>query len=350
MKSISRRTLLGAAAVGAVGLSLKPLVATGAAGDTIVLSTYGGALDKALHDAYLDPFTKATGTKVELTSNASLATLKLQAQSGHPQIDAMVVIASDYPLAVDQGLLEPVHYTHQNEMNPSMTKEYGFLYDTYAWGIVYDKAKMPSGPQNWAEFWNTKKYPGPRSMYDNLSDGSTLEAALIADGVPVSKLYPLDVDRALKSLDKLGKSNIVWYSTNAQPIQQITSGATVLATAFNGRVELSNKNQGTNLVFVLNQGALGGSYLTIVKGAPHKELANDLLNAIATNSKGCVAFAEVSHYGCVNKAAYGMMPASIRSSLPGSPQAAQSTFVKDTKWWAANADAVTKRFKEWQQA
>lgn len=350
MKSISRRTLLATATVAGIGVSLKPLLATGASGDTVVLSTYGGALDKALKDAYLDPFTQATGTKVDLTSNASLATLKLQVQSGHPQTDAMVVVASDYPLAVDQGLLEPVHYTHQGEMSPSMTKEYGFLYDTYAWGIAYDKQKMPSGPQNWAEFWNTKKYPGPRSMYDNLSDGSTLEAALIADGVPVSKLYPLDVDRALKSLDKLGKSNIVWYSTNAQPIQQLTSGATVLATAFNGRVELSNKNQGTNLVFVLNQAALGGSYLTVVKGAPHKEAAMELLNAVATNAKGCVAFAQVSHYGCVNKSAYGMMPPSLRDSLPGSPQAARSTFLKDAKWWAANADATTKKFKEWQQA
>ncbi|MGH7659298.1 MAG: extracellular solute-binding protein [Vulcanimicrobiaceae bacterium] len=350
MKSISRRTLLEAATVAGVGLSLRPLVAAGAAGDTIVLSTYGGALDKALQDSYIDPFTKATGTKVEMTSNASLATLKLQAQSGHPQIDAMVVVASDYPVAAEQGLLEPVHYTHQGDMTPSMTKEYGFLYDTYAWGIAYDKAKMASGPQNWVEFWNTKKYPGQRSMYDNLSDGSTLEAALIADGVPVSKLYPIDVDRALKSLDKLGKNNIVWYSTNAQPIQQLTSGATALATAFNGRVELSNKNQGTNLTFVLNQAALGGSYMTVVKGAPHKEAAMELLNAIAANAKGCVAFAEVSHYGCVNKSAYGMMPASLRGSLPGSPQTAQNTFIKDGKWWGANADAVTKRFKEWQQA
>ena len=351
MKQISRRTLLGTTTVAAAGLTLKPLLARGASGDIVVLSTFGGALDKALRDAYLDPFTKATGTKVELTSNASLATLKLQVQSGHPQIDAMVVVAADYPVAVSQGLLEPVHFTHQNEMNPAMTKEYGFLYDTYAWGIVYDKNKMGSaGPASWVDFWNTKKYPGQRSLYTDLSDGSTLEAALIADGVPVSKLYPLDVERALKSLDKLGKSNIVWYSTNAQPIQQITSGATTLATAFNGRVVLSNKNQGTNLAFVLNEAALGGSYLTILKGAPHKEAANDLLNSIAANAKGCVSFAEVSHYGCVNKAAYGMMPASIRGSLPGSPETAQNTFVKDTKWWAANLDAVTKRFKEWQQA
>lgn len=350
--AISRKALLQGATIGGVGIALSPLLAYGAAGDTVILSTFGGALDQTLKDAYLDSFTKATGTTVQLTSNASLATLKLQVQSGHPQIDAMVVVAGDFDVAVNQGLLEPVHYTHPNEMLPAMTKEYGFLYDTYAWGMVWNKQSIGSNPppKTWAEFWDVKRIPGQRSLYDNLSDGSTLEAALLADGVPINKLYPLDVDRALKSLDKLGKSNIVWYSTNQQPIQQITSGATVLAAAFNGRVFLSNQNQGTQLEFVINQAVLGGSYLTIVKGAPHKDAATALLNSVATNAQGCVVFAEKSHYGCANKAAYGMMTAPVRSQLPSSPEHASSTFVKDTKWWAANAEAATRKFKEWQQA
>lgn len=351
MKNISRTTLLQTVAIGAAGLAIGSGRGARAAGESLVLSTFGGALDQALKDAYLDPFTKATGVNVELTSNASLATLKLQAQSGRPQIDAMVVVGADYDVAVDQNLLEPIQYTHQNEMLPAMTKKYGFEYDTYAWGIVWSRQAggSTSGPNSWADFWDTKRYPGQRSLYENLSDGSTLEAALIADGVPLNRLYPLDVERALKSLDKLGKSNIVWYSTNQQPIQQITSGATALATAFNGRVFLSNANQGTHLEFVLNQAALGGSYLTVVKGAPHRDAAMQLLNSIGTNARGCVAFAEKSHYGCANKAAYNMM-GSVASQLPGSPQSARNTFAKDTKWWAANSDAVTRRFKQWQQS
>ncbi|MGH7715519.1 MAG: extracellular solute-binding protein, partial [Vulcanimicrobiaceae bacterium] len=298
--NISRGDLLRGASMGGVGLAIGSRFAARAAGESIVLSTYGGALDQTLRDSYLDPFTKATGTTVELTSNASLATLKLQVQSGHPQIDAMVVVGADYDVAVDQNLLEPVVYTHQNEMMAPVTKKYGFQYDTYAWGIVWNRQTIGSAPPpaSWADFWDTKRIPGQRSLYDNLSDGSTLEAALIADGVPVNKLYPLDIDRALRSLDKLGKSNIVWYSTNQQPIQQITSGASALATAFNGRVFLSNKNQGTHLEFVLNQGALGGSYLTVVRGAPHKDAAMALLNSVATNARGCVNFAEKTHYGC----------------------------------------------------
>ncbi|MGH7745642.1 MAG: extracellular solute-binding protein [Candidatus Dormibacteria bacterium] len=335
--------------IGGIGLALDPIIGK-SAGETVTFSTYGGSLDQTLRDAYLQPFTDATGIKVQLTSNASLATLKLQVQSGHPQLDLMVVVGSDYDTAVSQNLLEPVVFTHLDEMVSTMTKKYGFQYNTYAWGIVWSREGIGTAPppRTWADFWDMKRYPGQRSLYDNLSDGSTLEAALIADGVPLNKLYPLDVPRALRSLDKLGKSNIVWYSTNQQPIQQITSGATVLATAFNGRVFLSNKNQGTHLEFVPNQSALGGSYLAVLKGAPNKDAAVQLLNSIATNSQGCVKFAEASRYGCVDKAAYRLMSSTLQSQLPGSPQFAKLSFVKDTKWWSENLNATTQQFKRWQ--
>jgi putative spermidine/putrescine transport system substrate-binding protein len=42
--------------------------------------------------------------------------------------------------------------------------------------------------------------------------------------VPIDKLYPLDVERALTSLEKLGRQNIIWHTTNQEPIQQMTSG------------------------------------------------------------------------------------------------------------------------------
>jgi hypothetical protein len=37
--------------------------------------------------------------------------------------------------------------------------------------------------------------------------------------VPLDKLFPLDVERALQSFDRLGRENIIWYNTNQEPIQ-----------------------------------------------------------------------------------------------------------------------------------
>src|SRR2546425_227843 len=56
-------------------------------------------------------------------------------------------------------------------------------------------------PLSWPDFWDAKKFPGPRGYYN--APTYSLEFALIADGAPKDKLYPLDVPRALKSLDRI---------------------------------------------------------------------------------------------------------------------------------------------------
>ena len=50
-------------------------------------------------------------------------------------------------------------------------------------------------------FWDAKSFPGQRSVRKHPI--YALEMALIADGVPMDKLYPLDVDRAFKKLEQL---------------------------------------------------------------------------------------------------------------------------------------------------
>ncbi|NJL18453.1 MAG: ATP-binding protein [Nitrospira sp.] len=46
-----------------------------------------------------------------------------------------------------------------------------------------------------------KSFPGQRSVRKHPI--YALEMALIADGVPMDKLYPIDVDRAFKKLEEL---------------------------------------------------------------------------------------------------------------------------------------------------
>ena len=43
-------------------------------------------------------------------------------------------------------------------------------------------------PKSWADFWDVKAFPGPRSLRNHPVDN--LEAALMADGVAPDKLYP----------------------------------------------------------------------------------------------------------------------------------------------------------------
>jgi len=52
----------------------------------------------------------------------------------------------------------------------------------------------------------------------------TIEEALLADGVAKDKLYPLDIDRAFRSLDKIKKDVAVWWTGGAQTSQMLKTG------------------------------------------------------------------------------------------------------------------------------
>ena len=70
-----------------------------------------------------------------------------------------------------------------------------------------------------------------------------LEAALIADGVPMDKLYPIDVDRAFKKLEELKPHVLVWWNSGAQSAQILQDGEVDMVGAWNGRIQAAMKEK-----------------------------------------------------------------------------------------------------------
>ena len=70
------------------------------------------------------------------------------------------------------------------------------------------------------------------------------EIALLADGAKPEEVYPIDVERALKSLDKI-KDDVIWWSSGAEPIQLLASGEIPLANALEWRGSESKRGRGT---------------------------------------------------------------------------------------------------------
>ena len=62
-----------------------------------------------------------------------------------------------------------------------------------------------------------EKFPGNRGAYSDVARMAPF--ALLADGVPKDKLYPLDVDRAFKKLDELKPHVKVWWKRGSQSVQ-----------------------------------------------------------------------------------------------------------------------------------
>jgi hypothetical protein len=55
-------------------------------------------------------------------------------------------------------------------------------------------------PNSWADFWDATKFPGARTMPAGSGGlAPDLEAATLAMGVPLDKVYPIDIDKAYAS-------------------------------------------------------------------------------------------------------------------------------------------------------
>ena len=124
-------------------------------------------------------------------------------------------------------------------------------------------------PTDWADFWDSEAFPGPRTMISG-SGGLNpyLEAALMADGVGKDELYPIDIDRAYASLDNVRDSVVRWWDAGAIPAQMLTDKEAVLAVIWNGRMQ-ALLDEGVPVAPVWNQGGLYTDVWAIPKGAPN---------------------------------------------------------------------------------
>ena len=167
--------------------------------------------------------------------------------------------------------------------------------------------------------------------------------------MPVDKLFPLDVERALKSLDKLGRGNIIWYNANQEPIQQLTSGAVTLAAAFHGRVLLANK-AGADLGFTPDYCCRQRQLLLRQQRVGEQAGGDAVPQLHADRQSGRRRLHEATAYAIPNTAALPLVPKEIQDILPTNPAMRDKVFIKNDAWWAANLDKTVQRFKEWQLA
>ncbi|MCF0083049.1 extracellular solute-binding protein, partial [Streptomyces lomondensis] len=208
---IGRRTLLrtagavaAAAAVTGCGTLMGNGESRGSSGGggkkRLVVSNSGGAYSDALTKAIYEPFTKETGITVT-TVNYQSAQVIAQVRQGRPQVDLM-----DNSLLIFQKMerlecLEPVDYDRLKNVKGAGIPEvqlpqHAVGKNVWASVMAYRTDSLKRAPKSWADFWNPDAFPGPRSLQSADADLPELEFALLADGVPLDKLYPLDVDRA----------------------------------------------------------------------------------------------------------------------------------------------------------
>ncbi|MBP0110882.1 ABC transporter substrate-binding protein [Bradyrhizobium vignae] len=341
---ISRRAVLaGTATLLSAPMVLGARRAT-AKSDSVTMCNYGGSYQDATVKAVYDPFTQETGIKVNIVPFPGLDKIKAMQLTGNVELDVWSGSGQDTASGSKRGFwesLDPALFDVQ-DMVIEPKSDY-VAYEAYIQGMAWDPAKYGQGkhPTTFAEFFDMKKFPG-RRVVRKLP--SMLEAALLGDGVAPKDIYPLDLNRAFRALDRI-KSNTVWAQTNPQQTSWLQTGEADFGNCYANRVKATAEpGGGVPLAFSFEQNIIGDGCLAILKGAPNKENAIKLVAyylrpEVQARLYNLIALTPVS------KKAARMLSPEMRKWRPD-PNNPNNLFI-DNDYWADNYDAVNRRFLEW---
>lgn len=215
----------------------------------------------------------------------------------------------------------------------------------WSYNLGYSKSVLKDGnyPRSWADLFDLRKFPGRRMLRDRVSP--MLEIALLADGVPPEKIYPIDVDRALKKLDTIKKQSIFW-STNSQSQQLLVDGEVGLGVIINGRLYDAVK-KGGNLGMEWNQHIQSVDYLVVPRNAPNRTVAMALINQMTTK-EAQAKVANLMALAPTNPDAFALIDEAVKPWLATNPEYANKGMLVNEKYWKSNLKPLSERWAQWK--
>ena len=345
-RPVDRRRFLGVLAILGISPALFRLTPAYAQAREIVVANFGGDAVTAMTQAWADPFNRTSAIKAVIDgAGPSSAKMKAMVESGKVTWD---VVDRNINAALElgrQNLLEQIDYTivDRSKVRPEHAGQWGLGNYIYSNVLAYQTdAFRGRTPKTWADFYDLKAFPGKRAMRKHI-DGQ-LETALLADGVPADKLYPLDVKRALDKIVSIKQDTIFW-ATGAESQQLLRDKEVVLGSVFNTRAIVARRESKGKVDFTYNQGSAWiGAWLT-PKGNPAGKDAFRFMAATQDPASQIELFKLLGN-GPVNPAAAALVPAELKPLDAGSPENYGVQVPADPEWYATNSSTVLSQFLE----
>lgn len=260
----------------------------------------------------------------------------------------------------EAGMFKPIDYSLWDQEALEGTPPHTRFKDAVvglASGLVlsYDQRVFPeAGPQNWADFWDIKKFPGPRGL--DFRGKHAIQFALLADGVAHKDIWPLTddkLDRAFAKLNEIKPHVAKWWTGGGEATQLMINKEYTMADAFDGRL-ISAIHQGAPIKFVWEGCYLTYTYMTILNGGPNTANAQKLL-AFLNRAQIAAAWTQATGYPGPNANQVKYLPPKIIPLVSVDPQNAVKCIIDDANWLVekrpdgkTNGDHVQERFLTWR--
>jgi putative spermidine/putrescine transport system substrate-binding protein len=342
---LPRRAFLALCAMAGVSAAAAKLTPVAAATQPLVLCNWGGDASKGMQSWFVNPYLKKyPGREVTIDgSGPATARIRLMVESKKVTWDVMDRNLQTALEIGRQGYLEKIDYSKvdRSKVRPEHANDWGIGNYIYAQVITYNTTKWGGRvPTTWKDVWDTKAFPGKRTFPKTI-DGS-LEAALMADGVPPDKLYPLDLKRALDMHKKIAK-DAIYYTSLADSQTVFRDEEAVLGLLLNTRSWPLKKDTNGTCDYTFNQGVVWTASWMVPKGATGGDAIWDFINS-TQDPANQVSLLRTNGYGPVNPAAADGMPADLQAIDPGHPSNYSRMIPGGTEWYAENATKALQQY------
>ncbi|RUZ75995.1 extracellular solute-binding protein [Mesorhizobium sp. M7A.F.Ca.US.006.01.1.1] len=337
---MQRRTfnqmLAATAALGAAGI----MSSARAEVKELRLSEGGGLNGDAIDAGYAKPFTEKTGIKIIRENPNTFGKLRALVESGSTTTQMFELGSASLEQAKALGLVAKLDWEKIAPLPifPEAKDDYGVGYQYYATLMCWRTGVK--APKNWQDFFNVQDFPGKRTMPDD--PVYSVPIALLAAGVPIGKLYPLDVDLAFKKLDEIKKDVAVWWKAGAQPPQLLRDNEVQYGVSYSGRVVGQE-----GIEYTYNEANLNIGFITIVKGtsAEDTDAAYKFLHGL-TEPKNQLVAASIVPYSGNSPDFEKLLPKEKISAFPTTADNKKVQFFNDADWWLKNAEMAQSRWQE----
>ena len=318
----------------------------------LTVVSWGGAYQDGQKEVYFKPFVEKTGVKmIDEPWDGGVGVLRAKVQGGNATWDVVQVESEELALGCEEGLFEKLDFSKiggKEAYLPAAVSDCGVGAIVYNFVLGYDADKLKTAPTSWADFFDTKKFPGKRALRQGPK--TNLEIALIADGVAPQDVYKVlrteaGVERAFKKLDSI-KSDLIFWKAGAQPPQLLASGEVVMTSVYNGRIAAANEKDHKNFKVIWDGSLYTIDSWVVLKGSPNLADAYKFLNYVGQPDVQAKLPTKIA-YGVTNKGATPLIPAALLENLPTAPKNMENVEKIDDQFWLENLDRLNERFNKW---
>jgi putative spermidine/putrescine transport system substrate-binding protein len=313
------------------------------AAETLYVNSWGGPWERAAARHLFEPFTRETGAEIRPVSPVSFAKLAAQVRSGAYEFDVTTLGLAELVRAHQARLLEPLGPVAERLSWPGATLMNAVASHAFATVLAWNAQKYGDEPKNWQDFWNLSRFPGTRCMQRYAA--RVLPLALLGDGVARDKLYPLDIERSFRALDRVKPAIRVWWTQGQQSAQLLRDGEIDMIAIWHGRVlELIDDNKPVKMTW--QDAEIDSAYWAVARGTPRKDLAMRFVE-LSVQPERLAGFCKEAGYGPLNPNAFRYITPAEATRMPTAPQFESQVFTQDMDNFGGDVAQVTARFERW---